>query len=339
MIIGNKNTDERVLIIAEIGNNHEGDMDTAIRLVHEAAACGVDAVKFQTFSTEHYISRSDSARFERLKSFELTRNQFEKLSDLTHSLGLLFLSTPFDIGSARFLEPLVDAYKIASGDNNFYPLIDVVIKTNKPIIVSTGASDISQVTRTINFIENNRQQKNADNLAILHCVSCYPVPCDQINLQSIRFLSEKFNHTIGYSDHTMGIDSSLMAIVLGARIIEKHFTLSKSFSSFRDHQLSSEPQEMRELVQKVNLISIMSGKKEKKIQPCEMDINKAIRRSIVASRDLPKGSIINWSDITWIRPAGGIPPGEEKLILGKKLKKRKQFGEMIFEDEVEWEKN
>jgi N,N'-diacetyllegionaminate synthase len=335
MIIGNKNTDDKPLVVAEIGNNHEGNMDNAIRLVHEAADCGVDAVKFQTFDTEHYISRSDNARFERLKSFELTHDQFEKLSSLTHSLGLLFLSTPFDIESARFLEPLVDAYKIASGDNNFYPLIDVVLKTDKPLIISTGASDLNQVTRTVNYIENNWQQKKPVNLAILHCISCYPVPCDQINLQSIRVLSDKFKHTIGYSDHSMGIDSSLIAIAFGARIIEKHFTLNKSFSSFRDHQLSSEPQEMRELVQKVNYISSMLGKNEKVIQPCETDVSQAIRRSIVANRDLPDGHVITWPDITWIRPAGGIPPGEEKILLGKKLQTRKYFGDMILEDDVE----
>lgn len=335
MIIGKKNTQEKPLIIAEIGNNHEGDINTAIQLVHEAARCGVDAVKFQTFKTEHYVSQRDSERFNRLKSYELSQRDFKTLSDLAHSLGLLFISTPFDIDSARFLEPLVDAYKIASGDNNFFPLIDVVIRTEKPFIISTGASDLSHVTKTVSYIKNNPEGNAAGDIAILYCVSCYPVPNDQINLESIRLLSEKFCHTIGYSDHALGIDAALIAIALGAQIVEKHFTLDKTHSSFRDHQLSADPQEMRELVQKANLIKTLLGKREKIIQPCETDVVNAIRRSIVANGDLPIGKKIQWSDITWIRPGGGIAPGMESEILGKKLKRAKKFGEMIIADDFE----
>ncbi|MBN2734998.1 MAG: N-acetylneuraminate synthase family protein [Methanomicrobiaceae archaeon] len=335
MIIGNKNTDEKPLIIAEIGNNHEGDFDTAVKLIHEAAAAGVDGVKFQTFKTEHYVSRTDKARFERLKSFELTQNQFKELSELAHSLNLLFISTPFDIESARFLEPLIDAYKISSGDINFYPLIDVIKKTKKPIILSTGACDIDLVKRTVDYVNNDPYPRDSDKLAILHCISCYPVPPEQVNLQSILFLSEEFDCTVGYSDHTTGNDASLAAIGFGAKIIEKHFTLCHTFSSFRDHQLSSDPKEMAELVQKANYISVISGKRKKEIQPCEMDIIKAFRRSIVAAREITKGETISISDITWTRPAGGIPPGEENRILGKKILNGKQTGEMILEDDIE----
>jgi len=336
MIIGNRNTDEQVLIIAEIGNNHEGNFDNAVRLVNAAADCGVDGVKFQTYNTEHYVSQADSARFERLKSFELSYSQFEKLSELAHSLNLLFLSTPFDLESARFLKPLIDAYKIASGDINFYPLLDVVADSEKPILISTGASDFDLISRAVNHVETVRKKKNLPgNLALLHCTSCYPVPSAQTNLQSIRFLSEKFDHTMGYSDHTMGIEASLTAIALGARIIEKHFTLSKSFSSFRDHQLSSDPSEMRELVKKAHHVSMILGSYGKKVQMCEVDIVPAIRRSIVAGADLPAGHTIAWDDLTWIRPANGIPPGEEYKILGKQLKKSIRFGNNIFEGDVE----
>jgi N,N'-diacetyllegionaminate synthase len=336
VIIGDIDTEKKVLIIAEIGNNHEGNMDNAIRLVQEAAKCGVDAVKFQTYKTEHYVSQADPARFARLKSFELSYTQFEELSKLAHSLNLLFLSTPFDLNSARFLETIVDGYKIASGDINFYPLLDVVASTEKPILVSTGASHFNLIKSAVDRIATVRIKNNRPSqLALLHCTSCYPVPADQVNLQSIQFLNDKFNHTVGYSDHTIGIEASLTAIALGARIIEKHFTLSKSFSSFRDHQLSSDPSEMRELIQKVHLVSTMIGNGDKKIQTCEAEMMPAIRRSIVAGSDLSAGHIITLGDLTWIRPANGIPPGEEYKLLGKKLKTNKKFGNNIFEDDVE----
>jgi len=336
MIIGDRNTDEHVLIIAEIGNNHEGNFDTAVRLVRAAADCGVDGVKFQTYKTEYYVSKSDSARFARLKSFELSYSQFEELSKLAHSLNLLFLSTPFDLESARLLKTFVDAYKIASGDINFYPLLDAVADSEMPILLSTGASDFDLISQAVNHIETVRKKKNLPgNLALLHCTSCYPVPPEQTNLQSIRFLSDKFDYSVGYSDHTMGIEASLTAVALGARIIEKHFTLSKSFSSFRDHQLSSDPPEMRELVKKAHLVSTIIGSCGKKVQTCEAEMVPAIRRSIVAGVDLPAGHTITWGDLTWIRPANGIPPGDEYILLGKKLKKSIKFGNNIFEGDVE----
>lgn len=335
MIIGDWSTEEKVLIIAEIGNNHEGDFNTAIKLINEAAKCGVGAVKFQTFDVNHYVSSVDRARFDRLCSFQLSKDDFIKLSDHAHKLGLLFLSTPFDIGSAKFLESLVDAYKISSGDITFYPLLDIVAKTKKPIIISTGASDLEQITNTYNYIAEYSNESSPISLALLHCISCYPAPPEQTNLQVIKLLSEKFDATIGYSDHTIGIDASLAAVAIGARIIEKHFTLSKNFSSFRDHQLSSDPLEMRDLVQKVDLVSSLCGKKEKIIQPCEKEITKTIRRSIVASKKLFTGSILSLSDISWIRPEGGLSPGDESKIIGKKLKSNKEFGEMIFENDVE----
>lgn len=336
MNIGNRTTEEPVLIIAEIGNNHEGNFNTAVELVHAAAECGVDGVKFQTYITEHYVSNANSARFTRLKSFELSYHQFDELSKLAHSLNLLFLSTPFDLESARFLNTLVDAYKIASGDINFYPLLDLVANTEKPILVSTGASDFDLIRRAVNHIEGVRQKKNLPgNLALLHCTSCYPVPPGQANLRSIQVLSDKFDYPVGYSDHTIGIDACLTAIALGARIIEKHFTLSKTYSSFQDHQLSSDPPEMRELVKKAHLISTMLGSYEKKVQFCEVEMLPQIRRSIVAGADLSKGHTVTIGDLTWVRPSDGIPPGDEYKILGKKLTKNVKFANNILEGDVE----
>ena len=153
MKINNFDLKEKVLIVAEIGNNHEGNFEVAKELVHKAAECGVDAVKFQVFRTEEFVSRSNVQRFEQLKRFELSYDQFSQLADLARSLRLLFISTPLDLTSAEFLENIVDAYKIASGDNNFYPLVVKVARTSKPLIISTGFSDISQIERTVSLVK------------------------------------------------------------------------------------------------------------------------------------------------------------------------------------------
>lgn len=336
MQIGNFDLQAKVLIVAEIGNNHEGNFEIAKELVREAAKCGVAAVKFQTFNTEHYVSRSDVARFERLKSFELSHEQFGELAELARSLGMLFISTPFDLGSAAFLENIVDAFKIASGDNDYYPLLAHIARVNKPLIISTGASDLQQVSRTVAFVRDQwAKNHRPGELALLHCVSSYPVPAVQANLLAIPFLAENFDCTIGYSDHTQGINAALLAVGLGARLIEKHFTLDKQFSDFRDHQLSADPPEMRTLVQAVAQASLMLGKFEKKIQPCEEPSRSAIRRSIVAGADLPAGHRVVFSDLTWIRPAGELGPGEEDQLIGKVLKRAVRFGEQLRASDVE----
>lgn len=335
MRIGNVDLDRDILIVAEVGNNHEGSFEIAQELVRQAAKSGVQAVKFQTFRTEHYISQSDDARFKRLKSFELSYPQFEELSNLARSLGLLFISTPFDLESARCLEPLVDAYKIASGDNNFYPLIATVAKTGRALIISTGVSDLDQVMKTVSFVQRQWSENEIEqDLAVLHCVSCYPAAPEDANLLSIPVLAGALNCVVGYSDHTMGPDAAPLAVVLGARIIEKHFTLDKKFSDFRDHQLSLDPDEMRELVRRVRTASLMLGLRNKSLQPCEKGIAGAVRRSIVAAADLEPGHHIQLSDLTWIRPAGGLAPGQEHVLIGKTLRRKVRFGEQLQASDV-----
>ncbi|HLD25817.1 MAG TPA: N-acetylneuraminate synthase family protein, partial [Candidatus Andersenbacteria bacterium] len=294
MIIRNFNTDDQVLVVAEIGNNHEGDFGVAEELVRKAAQCKVDAVKFQTFKTENFVSRSDTARFERLKSFELTPEEFGELSALAHTLGLLFISTPLDLGSVTILEPLVDVFKIASGDNTFYPLIGQVARTGKPMIVSTGIADGDVVQQAVDFIKAEWKERGVQGgqLALLHCVTAYPTPHEQVNLRSIAFLAEKFPElTIGYSDHTDGIEAAVLSVALGARIIEEHFTLDKQFSEFRDHQLSSDPMDMTKVITQIREAERMLGQKAKSVMPAEADMPALIRRSIVAAHGLPKGYV------------------------------------------------
>lgn len=335
MIIGRIDTAAQPLLIAEIGNNHEGSFATAKELVNQAKRSGVQAVKFQTFRTEHYVSRNDAARFKRLKSFELNYDQFAELAVLTRAQGMAFLSTPFDLESAHRLDPMVDAYKIASGDNDFYPLIKVVCTKKKPIILSTGLADLAQVKKTVTFIrEQWKDVGHAGSLAILHCVSSYPVPVENANLRAIQTMATAFDCEVGYSDHTLGPTACVAAAVLGARIIEKHFTLSKTYSEFRDHQLSADPDEMRLLVTAIQDVPRLLGDGIKKLEPCEQSAEASMRRSIVAAADLPAGHKLAPGDITWVRPRHGMVPGEENVVLGRRLKRAVGSGDPISRDMV-----
>ena len=330
MKIGKIDTKDRVLIIAEIGNNHEGSYTLAEEMIGLAAESGADAVKFQTFQTEYYVNSDDVERYKMLKSFELSYNEFEKLSCVAKGLGILFISTPFDIESALFLDSVVDALKISSGDNNFYPLIETVAETGKPIIMSSGLADIEQIIKSKTLIEKIWIQKDIiQDLAILHCVSAYPVKPKYANLQAIQTLHESLDCAIGFSDHTLGRNAASVSVGLGARIIEKHFTIDKNFSDFRDHQLSMDPNEMKQLIQGIREVEKMLGTGVKVPQLPEIESDKKIRRSIVAKQSLLEGHIFKWDDITWIRPGGGLDPGEEQRIIGKRLNQDVQKGEKI----------
>ncbi len=326
---------DKVFIIAEIGNNHEGNYSHAEQMIHLAAEAEVDAVKFQTFNTELFVSQKDKQRFEILKSFQLSYDEFENLSKVAKSLNLSFISTPLDLDSAFFLKDIVDIIKISSGDNNFFPLIETVSAFDKPIILSTGLLDINEVRISKSLIEEIWKNKKINqNLYLLHCVSAYPVEPHYANLMAIKTMISSFDNTIGYSDHTLGNNASITAVALGARIIEKHFTLDKNYSNFRDHQLSADPSEMKDLVESIRNVEELFGSGQKEKQPPEEEVLPLVRRSIVAKRDISGGDIIDMDDLTWVRPSGGLSPGSENKIVGKKAKNDISKGEMISLDEV-----
>lgn len=333
MRLGRHDLGERVLVVAEIGNNHEGDAERARALVDAAADAGADAVKFQTFGAERLVSPVDPDRLARLRSFELAPETFAALSVHARSRGLLFLSTPLDLESACVLEPLVDAYKIASGDNDFTALLELVASMRKPVVVSGGMSTVDDLRHAIAVIQASWD--GADHgLAVLHCVSAYPAPADELHLRAIPMLARELGCTIGYSDHSLGLDAALLSVALGARIVEKHFTLDKQQSDFRDHALSSDPDELRELVERVRLAESMLGREEKSVQPSEEPTVAAARRSVAASRDLPIGHRLGEGDVTWLRPAGGLRPGLETEILGRTLLRGVRAGEPILLSDV-----
>lgn len=329
MRIGGFDLSERVLIVAEIGNNHEGDVRAARAMVEAAAGAGADAVKFQTFRTELFVNPAEKARFEQLARFELTPDVFVELQELAHALGLLFLSTPLDLPSAAFLEPLVDAFKIASADLTFVPLLDRVAQGGKPVILSSGLSDLELIRAAVARV------REGESVAVLHAVTAYPTDPADVNLAAIGLLADELGVPIGYSDHTLGIEVSVLAVAAGARIVEKHFTLDKSYSSFRDHALSADPEELAVLVQRIRGAESTLGQRTKRVLDAERELEPAVRRSIVAAAALPAGHIVELADLAWTRPSGGLPPGEEERLLGRRLRRSLGAGERISAGDVD----
>jgi N,N'-diacetyllegionaminate synthase len=328
-------TDSHVTVVAEIGNNHEGNFELAQRLIREAAACGADAVKFQTCHADLFISPADAERLARFRSYEFTPDQWSSLASLARACKLGFYSTPLDLESAAMLEPLVDAFKVASGDITFAPLLDYVARSGKPVILSTGASDMRDVSAAVDRIRHVwRQQAGTARLVVLHCVSAYPAPANEANLDAIRTLSQELDVIVGYSDHVEGIEASVAAVAVGARMVEKHFTIDKAHSSFRDHALSADPPEFRQLVEQIRRVESMLGSGHKQVQPAEQPTASAIRRSISAARDLSRGHELNARDLIWLRPGTGIAPGNEERLIGRRLTRDVSRGDVLTEADL-----
>jgi sialic acid synthase SpsE len=319
-----------VFLVAEIGNNHEGSYAAAEEMVGRAAEAGAHAVKFQTFKTEllslGLIRRvlSDS------RSLSLATRSLRSSRVWPKKAGVLFFSTPLDLESAEFLNGFCPLFKVASGDNNFTALLKKLASFKKPIILSTGMADLSLIARSRETIEGVWRAAGArPELALMHCVSSYPAPLEQANLGAIRTLRERFGGVVGYSDHTLGIEAACASVALGAQIVEKHFTLNKNHSDFRDHQLSADPAEFAALARRVREILSMLGSGEKVVQECEKSIIPVARRSAFAARDLSAGSVLREEDIAWLRPGSGVSAEDGAKIVGKKLEKSVGKGGLI----------
>ena len=331
MRIAHWDTQERPLVVAEIGNNHEGDLAVALELIEAAAAAGAGAVKFQTIVPDRLVRPTDSARLEQLKRFQLEPEGFARLSAAARDLGLLFGSTPFDLDSVPAITDLVDFLKIASGDNDFVPLLQRVGATGKPVVMSAGLAGLDAIRDAKRVLE----AAGAGDLAILHCVAAYPVEPDQAELGAIPVLARELGVTIGYSDHTVGTEASVLAAALGARVIEKHFTLRHDFSDFRDHQLSATPDELRQIVQGVERAVQLVGRGSADVQPAEEAALSSARRSIAAAADLAEGHVLTPEDLTWLRPRDGLKPGEEGDLVGRRLNRDVPRGDTVHREDVE----
>lgn len=333
--IGAVDLGREVLVIAEIGNNHEGDVGRAEEMIGRAAEAGAQAVKFQTIVPESLVAPDQAARLAQLRRYALTPEDHARLAEAARRAGVLFLSTPFALEAVPWLDPLVPAFKIASGDNDFVALLEAVAGAGKPILLSTGMADLAAVETAKAVIESVWALAGRDpGLVLLHCVSAYPTPLAEANLAAIRSLAA-LGRPVGYSDHTLGVTAALMAVALGARVIEKHFTLSKTQSDFRDHRLSADPADLRELVERVREADALLGDGVKRLMPCERDTAQAARRSLAARRDRAAGHVLGLDDIAWLRPAGGLAPGHEIKLLGRTLRRAISAGERFTTADVD----
>jgi sialic acid synthase SpsE len=231
------------------------------------------------------------------------------------------------------LEPLVDAFKIASGDNDFVALLERVARARKPVVISGGMAGLAELRRAVDVVRAAWDGED-HGLAVLHCVSAYPAPREELNLRAIPLLARELGCTVGYSDHALGIDAAVLAVAAGARIVEKHFTLDKSRDTFRDHQLSADPDDFAELVERVRAAEAVLGSPVKEVQPSERATAAAARRSLVAARDLEPGHKLDAGDLAWLRPAGGLRPGEEASLLGRELVRAVRAGERLSRSDV-----
>ena len=322
MKLKNFDLKKKVFIIAEVGNNHEGNFSIAKKLVHLAAKAGADAIKFQTFRTENFIRKKDIKRFKQLKKFELSYEQFKSLKKLAHIKKIKFISTPLDLESTDFLIKNADLIKIASGDNNFFPLIEKVLKSKKSIIISTGMTNASQIKDLTNYIYKVIGKKSAEKrIALLHCVTSYPVEDKFANLRSVEYLIKNSKLTIGYSDHTLGNDACIAAVAMGAKVIEKHFTINKKFSKFRDHALSADYTDLKNIVSRIRKVEKQLGRFNKEIQKPEKKLIKIVRRAAYADRDILPGEKISIKNVKFLRPSLTSNFFYLKKIIGRKIKK------------------
>lgn len=337
MKIGNFDTQQQPLLIAEIGNNHEGDADFAIRLVDAAVAAGAHAVKVQIIEPLRLVNRAQTARIETFERFRLPLEVFVEMSHRSRAGGSFFLASVFDVDSLPRVVDCLDGIKIASGDLNFHLLLAKAAQTGKPLILSTGMAAMDEIRSAVEVIEKNLPagKKLEESLALLHCVSLYPTPLDQANIGAVATLKNEFGLTTGYSDHTLGIEAAIIALTLGAEIIEKHFTLDKNYSSFRDHALSADAVEMKRLAEIMKNYRSIVGAGSRDIVSADAETAKAARRSIVAAHDLPAGNVIQASDLDCVRPANGLPPTMLDQLVGRRLRVPLGFHDLLLEDYLE----
>jgi len=326
---------ERVFIVAEIGVNHEGDFSKAVEMIELAAQAGADAVKFQTYIPEFYVSSFQKERLERVRKFALSFDQFRKLSEKAGEENVVFFSTPLDFASLELVNELSPIIKISSGDINNYPLLEKAAAVGKVIILSTGLSTEEEIEKALTvFHKVNPSIQSDRKLILLHCLAAYPAPEDEINLLSIPYLQKRFGLPVGYSDHTRDILSCQAAAALGACVIEKHFTYSRKNQTFHDHLLSADPDEFRKLVENIRRIEKMRGIVGKKPMPSEKPFKSHIRRSLAAARDLNPGEILSKKDICFLRPENGLSISSLELIIGKKIKNRILKSQIISRDDI-----
>jgi N,N'-diacetyllegionaminate synthase len=319
---------KRILVIAEAGVNHNGSLETAKRLVEVAANAGADFVKFQTFNADDIVTKTadkaeyqkiatgnDVSQYEMLKSLELTSDMHEQLLEHCDNFSIGFLSTGFDQSSVAYLVSLgQQLVKVPSGEITNLPYLKFVGSLGLPVILSTGMSSLEEVGDALNVLKNAGTDN--DRVTVLHCTSEYPAPFENVNLNAMQTISKEFGVSVGYSDHTTGIEISIAAAALGATVIEKHFTLDRALPG-PDHKASLEPDELVALVKSIRNIEIALGDGSKVPSNGENKNKLIARKSIVARQDIHSGDSFTLDNLTTKRPGTGVSPMKWHEILGK----------------------
>ena len=319
---------DKIFIIAEAGVNHNGDLETAIKMVDAAADAGADAVKFQTFRAADMVSfgaakadyqknapGEDGFQLEMLKKLELDYAAHKELIARCAERNIEFLSSPFDSESIDMLVSLgLKTFKIPSGEINNLPYLRKLGRLNKKIILSTGMSEMTEIGDALDIL--TKEGTRREDITVLHCSTAYPAPHEEANLRAMAAMKKEFNVFIGYSDHTPGMEAAIAAAALGASVIEKHFTLDKSMPG-PDHKASLTPEELKAMVEAVRNTEKALGDGIKRPLPEELKNKSVVRKSIVAMKDITEGDIFSAGNITVKRPASGISPMDWDNVMGK----------------------
>ena len=331
---------DKVIIIAEAGVNHNGKYDLAVKMIHEAKRAGADYVKFQTAVPELVISTiapkaeyqkettgNDESQLDMCRAIHLPLSDYAKLKKICDNVGIGFMSTPFDLVSIDTLEPLdMDYYKIPSGEITNLPYLRKIASKGRKVIMSTGMSEMNEIADALKVLEDGGL-KRAD-ITLLHCNTEYPTPFSDVNLMAMKTIGDTFGVSVGYSDHTRGIEVPIAAVAMGAKVIEKHFTLDCNMEG-PDHKASLEPDQLKAMVDAIRNVEMAIGSAEKHATASETPNKVVARKSIVAACDIAEGDILTEKNITVKRPGNGISPMLWDSVIGTKAKRAFRFDELI----------
>ena len=329
-----------VFIIAEAGVNHNGSVDLAKQLIDIAANSGADAVKFQTFKSENLLVKdtektqyqkettdASESQFDMIKKLELDEEKHKELIAYCQYKNIMFLSTPFDHDSIDLLSNLgLKIFKIPSGEITNLPYLRHIGSLGKQIVMSTGMSNLKEVEDALNILITAGTSKN--NITVLHANTMYPTPMEDVNLNAMITIQQELGVSVGYSDHTLGIEVDIAAVALGASVIEKHFTIDKTMDG-PDHKASLEPRELKAMVSAIRNIEKALGGDEKKPSPSESVNIEVVRKSIVANQNIKKGDLLTDKNITIKRPGNGINPMKWDEVIGSVALKNYNTDESI----------
>ncbi|WP_422007620.1 N-acetylneuraminate synthase [Roseivirga pacifica] len=337
---------KEVLIIAEAGVNHNGDIDTAKRLIDVAVEAGVDLVKFQTFKADKIVSKQakkaeyqiantgdeDSSQYQMLRQLELSEQDHDDLMIYCSERGIGFFSTAFDPEGLDYLNSLgFSRFKVPSGEITNYLYLKRLAEIGKPVILSTGMADLKEIEQAIEVLTSVTLRKK--DITVLHCSTEYPTPMQDVNLLAMKTIGTSLGVQVGYSDHTLGIEVPVAAVALGATVIEKHFTIDRNLPG-PDHVASLEPHELKAMVQAIRNIELaISGDAEKKPSPSEKKNIPIVRKSIHTSKEIKAGETLSESNLTILRPGTGISPMEWPVVVGKVAKSDLAANKLLSQDD------